>query len=48
VPDLAPHRVRGKVTGVDFSAIWCEPCRKLDEHMMATVQRRPDVAYRKL
>jgi thiol-disulfide isomerase/thioredoxin len=48
VPDLAPHLVRGKVTVIDFSAIWCEPCRKLDEHMMATIAKRPDVAYRKL
>jgi thiol-disulfide isomerase/thioredoxin len=48
VPDLAPHLVQGKVTVVDFSAVWCEPCRKLDEHMMATVGKRADVAYRKL
>jgi thiol-disulfide isomerase/thioredoxin len=48
VPDLAPHVVRGKVTVIDFSAIWCDPCRKLDEHMLATLQKRNDVAYRKL
>jgi len=48
VPDLGPHLVRGKVTVVDFSAVWCEPCRKLDEHMMATLAKRPDIAYRKL
>jgi thiol-disulfide isomerase/thioredoxin len=47
VPDLAPHVVPGKVTVVDFSAIWCEPCRLLDEHMIATLGKRADVAYRK-
>lgn len=48
VPDLAPHLVRGKVTVIDFSALWCAPCRMLDEHMMATLGKRTDVAYRKL
>ena len=48
VPDLAPHLVQGKVTVVDFSAKWCEPCRTLDEHVLAVLAKRPDVAYRKL
>jgi thiol-disulfide isomerase/thioredoxin len=48
VPDLAPHLAPGKVTVVDFSAIWCAPCRTLDEHMLATIGKRSDVAYRKL
>jgi thiol-disulfide isomerase/thioredoxin len=48
VPDLAPHLVKGKVTVIDFGALWCEPCRKLDEHMMGLLAKRPDVAYRKL
>lgn len=48
VADLAPHLAQGKVTVVDFSAVWCEPCRKLDAHMMETIAKRPDVAYRKL
>jgi thiol-disulfide isomerase/thioredoxin len=48
VPDLTPHLVAGKVTIVDFSAKWCEPCRELDEHVLALLAKRQDVAYRKL
>jgi thiol-disulfide isomerase/thioredoxin len=48
VPDLGAVVAKGKVTVVDFSAIWCEPCRKLDEHVLGILQKRPDVAYRKL
>jgi thiol-disulfide isomerase/thioredoxin len=48
IPDLAPHIAPGKVTLVDFSAIWCEPCRKLDEHVMKMLEKRGDLAYRKL
>jgi thiol-disulfide isomerase/thioredoxin len=48
VPDLKPMLAPGKVTVVDFSAIWCEPCRKLDDHMAKLLESRKDVAYRKL
>jgi thiol-disulfide isomerase/thioredoxin len=48
VPDLAPHLVQGKVTIVDFSAKWCEPCRELDAHVLELLEKRPDLAYRKL
>jgi thiol-disulfide isomerase/thioredoxin len=48
VPDLAAHLAKGKVTVVDFSAKWCEPCRELDAHVMKLVGQRTDVAYRKL
>jgi thiol-disulfide isomerase/thioredoxin len=47
VPSLTAYLVKGKVTVVDFSAIWCQPCRKVDEHMVKVLTRRSDVAYRK-
>jgi thiol-disulfide isomerase/thioredoxin len=48
VPDLSVHLAKGKVTIVDFSAKWCEPCRELDRHVLELVASRSDVAYRKL
>jgi thiol-disulfide isomerase/thioredoxin len=48
VPDLNAVLVKGKVTVVDFSALWCEPCRELDAHLLEVVAARDDVAYRKL
>lgn len=48
VADLGSLVVPGKVTLVDFSAIWCEPCRSLEEHVGALAAKRQDLAYRKL
>jgi thiol-disulfide isomerase/thioredoxin len=48
VPELLPVVVPGKVTVVDFSAVWCEPCKRLDEHMNWVAASKGDVAYRKL
>jgi len=48
IPDLAPHLAKDKVTIVDFSAKWCEPCRELDKHVLETLKTRTDLAYRKL
>jgi thiol-disulfide isomerase/thioredoxin len=48
VKDLASLAVKGKTTIVDFSGIWCRPCRKIDEHMVTVLAARKDVAYRRL
>jgi thiol-disulfide isomerase/thioredoxin len=48
VPDLAVHAVKGKVTLFDFYAVWCAPCRKIDAHVFAMLERRKDLAVRKL
>ncbi|NUP12312.1 MAG: thioredoxin family protein [Polyangiaceae bacterium] len=48
VADLTPHIAKGKVTIVDFSAPWCEPCRELDAYIVERLKVRKDVAYRKL
>lgn len=48
VTDLGPHKVKGKVTVMDFSAKWCQPCRMLDAHLTSLAGRRGDFAYRKL
>ncbi|MBK8252169.1 MAG: thioredoxin family protein [Polyangiaceae bacterium] len=48
VPDLATLAVKGKTTVVDFSAIWCRPCRKIDEHMVKVLTANTDIAYRRL
>lgn len=47
VPSLTPYLAKGKVTVVDFSAIWCEPCHKIDDHMAKVLASRKDVAYRR-
>lgn len=40
--------VPGKVTVFDFYAVWCKPCREVDEHMKDVLSGQDDVALRKL
>ncbi len=48
VAALEAHLATGKVTVFDFYADWCAPCREIDEHMIGVMNRRDDVAVRKL
>lgn len=48
VPDLKALLVAGKTTVIDFSGIWCRPCRKIDEHMVKVLGEKKDLAYRRL
>jgi thiol-disulfide isomerase/thioredoxin len=48
VPDLTTLLVKGKTTVIDFSGIWCRPCRKIDEHMVKVLGDKKDIAYRRL
>jgi thiol-disulfide isomerase/thioredoxin len=48
LPSLDPHRVPNKITVFDFHARWCPPCRKVDEHLYPIVEKRADIAVRKI
>ena len=48
VPALEAHAPTGKVTIFDFYADWCAPCRKIDAHVFAMMQKREDIALRKM
>lgn len=48
IASLEAHVVAGKVTVFDFYADWCAPCRSIDAHMFDVVNKRGDVALRKL
>lgn len=48
LPAFEPHLVPGKVTVFDFHAVWCPPCRVVDEHLYPVVAKRTDVALRKI
>ncbi len=48
VPKLSDVVVAGKITVIEFGAVWCGPCRVVDAHMFGLLAKQPDLAYRKL
>ena len=46
--DVTEHVVPGKVTVFDFFAVWCGPCKTVDQAMSEILNQAPDVAYRKI
>ncbi len=45
---IEEHLAPGKVTVVDFYAVWCGPCREVDAEMKRILAASDDVALRKV
>ncbi len=45
---IEEHLAPGKVTVVDFYAVWCGPCREVDAEMKRILAETDDVALRKV
>jgi thioredoxin 1 len=46
--DIAAHSVAGKVTVIDFFAIWCGPCRVVEKKLVELQAERDDLAVRRV
>lgn len=39
--------VPGKLTVIDYAAVWCAPCKVLEELLAAVAREHPDLAVRR-
>ena len=46
--DVEAHLAAVKVTIIDFYATWCGPCKEVDRALLSVLERRDDVAVRKV
>jgi len=44
---LDPRPVEGRVTIIDYKAVWCVPCRELEVRLEALAERNLDVSVRR-
>jgi thiol-disulfide isomerase/thioredoxin len=42
-----PGPVNGRVTIVDYKAVWCVPCKELEVRLVALAERYPEVSVRR-